>query len=271
MKEIGIIPKDEHDIVEILDIGCGPGHFSRRLLNQDKRFKITCMDIDEKFVKFNEKITENDPKYISKFIPLQGSIFKTNLPSNHFDFVIARFVYQHIKNLKDYSNPIKEAGQEIWRVLKEGGKFIAIDSDHSYGDIVTPICEACAEITEKVFEYRTNIGIPSSYQHSGTELFHYLKSGGFQNIKHDSIFVSADHFSDGIKKFLPMLLVDFSQQMVDAKVISEELYNEANQEIEDKYILKSEGEPRMTIIVFIASGEKNSSLNSSSFLDKDEL
>lgn len=271
LKQIGIIPKDEHGIVEVLDIGCGPGHFSRRLLEQDKRIRVTCMDIDEKFVKYNEKILESEPKYISKFKPLHGSIFNTNLPSNHFDFVIARFVYQHLRNVKDVSNPIQVAGREVWRVLKDGGKFIAIDSDHNYGDIVEPGCESCGRITDKVFRYRKKLGIPDSYPNSGTELFRYLKVGGFVNIQHDAIFVSSEHFSDGIKKFLPMLYVDFSQQMVDAGVISQKLLNKAEKEIQDKYILKKEGEPKMSIVVFSAIGEKAPNSNDSSFLDKDEL
>ena len=110
------------------------------------------MEIDDKFVKFNEEYNENNPKYINRMNTLQGTIFKTKLPSNHFDIIISRFVFQHIHFVKNIKNPIKIAIEEMKRILKPSGKFIIVDSDHDYPDYVYPECISCSIPQSKGFK-----------------------------------------------------------------------------------------------------------------------
>jgi hypothetical protein len=61
---------------------------------------------------------------------------------------------------------------------------------------------------------------PKSHGNSGTNLYSYLKNGGFLNIKHDAIFVSSNQFSDGIKSFLPMIYPYNLENLFDLKLIT---------------------------------------------------
>jgi ubiquinone/menaquinone biosynthesis C-methylase UbiE len=124
-------------------MGCGPGGFSRALLDKHKNMHVTCMDIDSKFVEYNEDFNEKNPQYRGRMKNLQGSIFHTNLPSNHFDLIISRFVFQHLVNIQQVQRPIETATLEMKRILKPGGKLILVDSDHEFPDTLTPECESC--------------------------------------------------------------------------------------------------------------------------------
>lgn len=213
------------------------------------------MDIDQEFVNFNKEVIKGS-KYESRMTPLLGSIFDTKLASSSFDFVIARFVFQHIYNI-NVTNPIQQATIELKRVLKPGGKLVIVDSDQSYQDLVFPHCEACGKIGEKQFNYRIKLAkSPPSYEHSGTEIWDYLIQGGYDDVKHESVFASSRHFSDGINKFLPMLIPDGGKQLVSLGLISERLYQKAMNEYRENYIDKIHGEPHMSIVVFMGCGTK---------------
>jgi SAM-dependent methyltransferase len=214
------------------------------------------MDIDVDFVEFNRRKIAGT-KYVSRMKILQGSIFSTNLPENEFDFVIARFVYQHIHNIESVKDPISKATLELKRILKIGGKLVATDSDHAYTDFVQPTCDYCNRVIEKQFQYRAeHAKSPISHSHSGTELYDYLNTGGLSNIRHETVFVSSKHFKDGIAKFLPMLSPLGAKNLVDLKFLSQRLMDKAMKEYEQCYITKKNGPPFMTILVFIACGEK---------------
>eukprot|EP01080_Neovahlkampfia_damariscottae_P001930 gene1930-1070_t len=256
------------DYFEVL--GCGPGAFSRSLIDQNKKIRITCMEIDDKFVSFNEEYNENHPKYRSRMNNLQGSIFNTKLPSNHFDVIISRFVYQHIYHVKDIKDPIEKANKEMMRILKPGGKFIIVDSDQDYPDFVYPECRSCSIPQSKGFKVISQINKkPRSNGSSGSNLYLNLKNNGFLNIKHDLLYVSSDQYKDGIKKFLPMIYPYNLKNLYDLKKISFEQMNKIENEFKSKYIEKKYGEPRMTISIFISYGEKykNNEQSKNSFID----
>lgn len=39
----------------ILEIGCGPGHFSERLLESDERVWVTCVEANKEFIEMSNK------------------------------------------------------------------------------------------------------------------------------------------------------------------------------------------------------------------------
>lgn len=93
-----------------LDIGCGPGWFTR-ILSQ-KGWKTDAVDLDEKNIrqaqKFASKVFQGDAVEILK-----------NLPDKSYDFTLALEIIEHID---------KERGRDllrnIHRVLKTGGALL---------------------------------------------------------------------------------------------------------------------------------------------------
>ena len=89
----------------VLDLGSGTG----AALQQLKNYEVTAVDPDEKMLQLN--------KFENKII---GEAENLPFPDNSFDSVYCAFVW---RNLND-----SELGlQEVYRVLKPGGKFILLD------------------------------------------------------------------------------------------------------------------------------------------------
>lgn len=81
------------DHMSILDVGCGPGFMSEMILKEFPNSRITCIDIDEELLAFN--IKEHHDLIISDRLTIyKRSANDTGLPSNSFDFALARLLFQ---------------------------------------------------------------------------------------------------------------------------------------------------------------------------------
>ena len=92
---------------QILEIGCGTGGNLEIL---SKWGKVTGLDISERALDFCRKRGFNNL--------LLGRVEEMNFPNGSFDLVIALDVLEHLKE-------DKRVIRESWRVLKEGGCFLA--------------------------------------------------------------------------------------------------------------------------------------------------
>jgi len=95
---------------KVLDIGCGTGRIIPDLL--DKNAIVTGADISTEMLKIAQ---EKFPKV--NFV--EADIRKLPFKDDSFDFVIAAFVIVHLKQVE-----LENAFDEVYRVLKPGGKFI---------------------------------------------------------------------------------------------------------------------------------------------------
>jgi len=109
------------DDSNILEIGSGPGFYSELLLQNFNNIEITALDYDMEFLKY---ASNNSNKiYKDKVLYVKDNIENTSLPSESYDFIIARFLFQHLEK------PIA-ALKEVRRLLKPGGKVFIIDVDN---------------------------------------------------------------------------------------------------------------------------------------------
>jgi ubiquinone/menaquinone biosynthesis C-methylase UbiE len=100
----------------ILEVAPGPGFLSVELAKQPD-FQVTGMDISETFVRIaGEKAKE--VQVSAKF--LVGNVSEMPLTENQFDLVVCRAAF------KNFAQPVT-AINEIFRVLKPGGKALIID------------------------------------------------------------------------------------------------------------------------------------------------
>ena len=89
----------------VLDLGSGTGAAFQQLQN----FDVTAVDPDEKMLQLNE--------FSNKVI---GGAENLPFPDNSFDSIYCAFVWRNI-------NEPKKGMDEIYRVLRPGGKFILLD------------------------------------------------------------------------------------------------------------------------------------------------
>jgi len=105
------INKNSH----ILDVGCGTGQTAAYLADKYGA-KVTGIDINPTMVaKAERRMKEN--RLPVKII--QGSLEKISLPDNHFDIIASESVLSFVNK--------PSALKEVFRLLKNGGRFIAIE------------------------------------------------------------------------------------------------------------------------------------------------
>jgi len=109
--------------MQVLDLGCGPGFTSCELAKFVGPGAVTGLDISEELIAVAEQA-----KAVEKVENVSfriGSIYELDLPAGGFDFVYARFVFQH---LKDPGLALRN----VLRVLKPGGILCVLDIDDNW-------------------------------------------------------------------------------------------------------------------------------------------
>ncbi|WP_312127076.1 class I SAM-dependent methyltransferase [Lysinibacillus boronitolerans] len=99
----------------ILDVGCGTGQTAAYLASSYQA-SVTGLDIQPIMI---EKAHQRMHKARLPVKLIQGSIEQTSLGSESFDLILAESVLAFVN--------LQQALQEIYRLLKKGGRFIAIE------------------------------------------------------------------------------------------------------------------------------------------------
>ena len=99
----------------ILDVGCGTGQTAAYLASSYQA-NVTGLDIQPIMI---EKARQRMHKARLPVKLIQGSIEQTSLGSESFDLILAESVLAFVN--------LQQALQEIYRLLKKGGRFIAIE------------------------------------------------------------------------------------------------------------------------------------------------
>ena len=167
------------DGMNILDVGSGNGAYTELLLENLPKSKITALDADKRLLNIakNRLSKYSEDRVAFKY----GSILNTHLKENSFDFVICRFVFQHLES------PI-EAIREIYRLLKPGGIVAIIDSDRGmYGvsdpDMLFKSGRGFISQIEKRAGWNREIG---------RKLVKILKYTGFEKLDFEAVTIHSD-------------------------------------------------------------------------------
>ena len=94
---------------QVLDIGAGTGRLTKRLVKLGAR--VTAVDVSEKMLKLLQNRV--DGQVVIKI----GEAENLPVEDNNYDLVIATFLIVHLSSLSKFFN-------EVYRVLKPGGKFV---------------------------------------------------------------------------------------------------------------------------------------------------
>jgi len=163
----------------ILEVGSGPGFYTKVLLDNFPKSEIIALDNDEALLNFAHNMLNN---YGNRVTFMQDDIMKCTIPDEYFDIVIARFVFQH---LSDQIIALKE----IYRILKPGGKVIIIDVDSELWGLTYPKNELIKNLNSNLSKYQTSI---NGNREIGRVLLTLLKKLNFKNLNIEAVINHSD-------------------------------------------------------------------------------
>jgi ubiquinone/menaquinone biosynthesis C-methylase UbiE len=178
------------DGMSILEVGSGPGFVTEQLLALYPNSHVTCVEIDP------DLAVPADRYLLSKglagrYTIVQGDLMQMDFPDDTFDFAVARFVFQHLRDPRG-------AMLEIRRVLKSGGKLAVHDIDIGLGEIVEPANPEAEEVEARMHEARAKRG---GNPRIGRELWRLFEATGYSNMDLEAVPVHSD--SLGVEALFP--------------------------------------------------------------------
>lgn len=182
LKSFGIKDGDN-----ILEVGSGPGFYTKLLLKEFPNITITSLEINSKFIDYAKQYLGELSNRVYFF---NSPIEKTSLPSSNYDIVLSRLVYQHL------SKPI-QAINESYRLLKKGGKNIILDIDNELWGTTYPYNHLINMTNKSMDSFQKNSGGDRSI---GKKLLPLLKNSNFKNLDFEVIATHTDVV--GMEKFL---------------------------------------------------------------------
>jgi ubiquinone/menaquinone biosynthesis C-methylase UbiE len=168
------------DHSNILEVGCGPGFYTRILLDKFPNSEVTALDNDMKFLNFaNSKLGY---EYGDRVTFVKDDVNNLSLPDDFYDFVVVRFVCQHLEKPLD-------ALKEIYRVLKPGGKVIIIDVDSDLWGTTFPKSNAMEMINNNLSKLQGSL---NGNRKIGSVLVTMLKRLEFRNLDIEAVVNHSD-------------------------------------------------------------------------------
>ncbi len=129
----------------ILDIGCGAGNYSLKMLSKMPNLNCTLVDLSKPMLdKAQERVSAKTNNSVTT---LQGDIRDIELKENNFDIILAGAVLHHLRNDKDWETTFRK----LYDLLKPGGCLMI-------SDLITQETEAVNEYTwERYGDYLERI------------------------------------------------------------------------------------------------------------------
>lgn len=164
----------------ILEIGSGPGFYTKILLDNFINSEVVSMDIDETLLNYSNNMLGKDYKGRVTFI--NDDITDSSIPNEYFDTIIVRFVLQHLKE------PIV-ALKEIYRILKPGGKVIIIDVDSELWGLTFPKSDLIKNLNTDLAKYQSSL---KGNRDIGRSILTLLRMLKFKNLNIESVINHSD-------------------------------------------------------------------------------
>jgi tRNA (cmo5U34)-methyltransferase len=136
----------------LLDIGCGAGNFSLKILSYAPRLDVTLIDL-------SQPMLTRAVERIGRGLAIQGDVRQVPLEPASFDIVVGAAVFHHLRGEDEW----RTVFNKVYRSLRPGGSFWIADLiSHSvpavqelmwarYGEYLTALNGE--EYRQRVFEY----------------------------------------------------------------------------------------------------------------------
>ena len=196
------------DGMSMLELGSGPGFITGQLLTLVPNSHITCVEIDRSLIEKAEQHLQHKAGQRVRIV--EGSVMDTHLESDQYDFAYARLLFQHLPD------PLG-AAQEIWRVLKPGGKLVVLDIDDELLGLFEPPIPEFVPVLKAFGQAQAERG---GNRHIGRNLSHILSAAGFHNI---NLEVLGSHsINSGVQPFVRNIDPDRMRSLTERGLLSEE-------------------------------------------------
>jgi ubiquinone/menaquinone biosynthesis C-methylase UbiE len=196
------------DGMEVLELGCGPGFVTERLCAGWPASAVTAVDLDPEMLRRARASVPSDGR--ARFVVADA--MATGLPAQHYDFAIARYLFQHLRD------PVA-AAREALRILKPDGTLAVIDVDAALWGIADPVFPEVQAIYAKTGRAQAARG---GDRLVGRKLWRILKAAGFTQLELDAFVYHSDAL--GLAPFASQLDPDRLLPFVrDGSITEEEL------------------------------------------------
>ncbi|HEY8775537.1 MAG TPA: methyltransferase domain-containing protein [Gaiellaceae bacterium] len=201
----------------VLEVGCGPGFVTERLLRLVSEGSVTAIDNDPEMVTLaRRRLGGFDPVEV-----LEASVLESGFEDATFDAATARLVFQHL--------PDPEAAlAELHRVLRPGARLFITDGDGGWGLLMDPEPPHLDEVAAAFERLRGERGGDLKI---GRKLPRLLAEAGFADLALDvvaihSVLDGADSVSQ-VTGSMAML-----ERLADAGLISRTVFDDLHDFVE---------------------------------------
>jgi len=131
---------------QLLDIGCGAGNYSLKMLSKLPNLECTLVDLSGPMLnKAFERVSKQTNKKVQV---VKGDVREVPLKQNHFDIILAGAVLHHLRDDQDWEATFIK----IYDLLKPGGCFMI-------SDLITQDTEILSEYTWEIYrDYLEDLG-----------------------------------------------------------------------------------------------------------------
>jgi len=134
------------DAKELLDIGCGAGNYTLKMLSRLPGLNCTLVDLSSPMLeRARQRIAEVAKGQVNT---IQGDIRVVDLPDEKFDIILAGAVLHHLRDDSDWESVFAK----LFSILKKGGCLMISDLIRHETDALNTY------FIEKYAEYLTGIG-----------------------------------------------------------------------------------------------------------------
>lgn len=221
----------------VLEIGCGPGFVTERLLGLVPDGSVTGIDNDPYMI----ELAERRLAQLGGVEVRTGSVSATGFSDASFDAATARLVFQHLPD------PVP-ALAELRRVLRPGGRLFVTDIDSSWGLLLDPEPPHFEEVNAAIAAMRTARGGNPTL---GRRLPVMLAETGFTELALDLVVIhSVIDGTDTVANVLPAVAT--LEPLIEAGLLTRDAF-EAVRVFDERFRdgkLKVEG----VLVMFVVSG-----------------
>ena len=107
--------------INILDIGCGAGNYTLKMLSKLPNLNCTLIDLSKPMLdRAFERVSDKTTGHVEI---IQGDIRDVELPGNHFDIILAGAVLHHLREESDWEFVF----EKLCHILSAGGCLMIAD------------------------------------------------------------------------------------------------------------------------------------------------